>query len=780
MTVKVVVPDWVVHRADDRSKRTTVYSLAAHPDGSRLATGGLDTKIRIWATSPMLHEKESERPDCDRLLCTLARHTGAVLVVRWSHSGRFLASGSDDTVALIWELDPSGMGTGLAFGSTERNVEHWRPHRRLPGHESDVTDLAWSEQDEYLATVGLDSLVMIWSGDTFERLRTIQGHQGFVKGVAFDPVDQFLATASDDKTVKIWRTSDWGLEKSVSEPFRTSPSSSFFRRPAWSPDGANLLTANAMNGPVFVSTAIKRLAWSFDTSLVGHENAVVVVAFSPRLFRGVNGQEVSTVVALGSQDQSVSVWITGLPRPVLVARDVFERHVMDLSWSADGYTLYACSSDGSIALFTFTPDELAETLPDTTLTQARESYGFVRKTRATHAPQAALPMRAGTAERPRMLTARKGKAPRPPAPPARLTQQITINKDGKRRIRPTLLDADGLPTETLDTADSSHNRKLPTLDDDPVPLAKLQRADGQLGRTLGGDLDRGRSGPSRALGVPLAANGAPLCIEPPTVLSVLRQACADVTVEARNHEPDSGVSEMSLLDGAGRVLWLDYVAFPVVLATATRAFVAVALSDGSLVWYSRRGRRLATLQLDAPCAQLQGEGVHLAAVTCASELVHWDVLAEREVHRAVRLPCGGEQLHLFKLINGVAALVVGQQAFAFDPRKMAFVCICSAWHLQHSECWDARHGAGAGREPVGYIEGEVNALITRNDPDATDAMHRTVATIRHLETRMAAAALLDSPAEYRQALHALAKKLADERLEAQAEDLIRMLLGPLY
>ena len=269
---------------------------------------------------------------------------------------------------------------------------------------------------------------MIWSGDTFERLRTIQGHQGFVKGVAFDPVDQFLATASDDKTVKIWRTSDWGLEKSVSEPFRTSPSSSFFRRPAWSPDGANLLTANAMNGPVFVSTAIKRLAWSFDTSLVGHENAVVVVAFSPRLFRGVNGQEVSTVVALGSQDQSVSVWITGLPRPVLVARDVFERHVMDLSWSADGYTLYACSSDGSIALFTFTPDELAETLPDDTLTQARESYGFVRKTRATHAPQAALPMRAGTAERPRMLTARKGKAPRPPAPPARLTQQITINK----------------------------------------------------------------------------------------------------------------------------------------------------------------------------------------------------------------------------------------------------------------------------------------------------------------------------------------------------------------
>ena len=76
--VQITVPDWVVHRADERSKRTTIYSLSVHPDGTRLATGGLDTKIQIWATAPI----QDEDVQAPRLLCTLARHTGAVLAVR--------------------------------------------------------------------------------------------------------------------------------------------------------------------------------------------------------------------------------------------------------------------------------------------------------------------------------------------------------------------------------------------------------------------------------------------------------------------------------------------------------------------------------------------------------------------------------------------------------------------------------------------------------------------------------------------------------------------------
>ena len=33
-------------------------------------------------------------------------YTGPVLCVRWAASGKWLASGSDDTLVMIWDLDP--------------------------------------------------------------------------------------------------------------------------------------------------------------------------------------------------------------------------------------------------------------------------------------------------------------------------------------------------------------------------------------------------------------------------------------------------------------------------------------------------------------------------------------------------------------------------------------------------------------------------------------------------------------------------------------------------
>jgi WD40 repeat protein len=66
-----------------------------------------------------------------------------------------------------------------------------------------------------------------------ECIRRLDGHQGFVKGVCWDPVGEYLATQSDDKTVKIWRSTDWGLEVTVSKPFQSSPGSAFFNRLRW-------------------------------------------------------------------------------------------------------------------------------------------------------------------------------------------------------------------------------------------------------------------------------------------------------------------------------------------------------------------------------------------------------------------------------------------------------------------------------------------------------------------------------------------------------------------
>ena len=47
------------------------------------------------------------------------------------------------------------------------NHETWKAIKYLRGHESDVQDLAWSKDNQYLASCGVDGFVIIWSGSTF-------------------------------------------------------------------------------------------------------------------------------------------------------------------------------------------------------------------------------------------------------------------------------------------------------------------------------------------------------------------------------------------------------------------------------------------------------------------------------------------------------------------------------------------------------------------------------------------------------------------------------------
>jgi protein HIRA/HIR1 len=43
---------------------------------------------------------------------------------------------------------------------------------------------------------------------------------------------------------------------------------------------------------------------------------------------------ICSVVALGADDRSVSIWQTKSARPLIVAKEVFERQIMDLNWCA--------------------------------------------------------------------------------------------------------------------------------------------------------------------------------------------------------------------------------------------------------------------------------------------------------------------------------------------------------------------------------------------------------------------------------------------------------------
>lgn len=113
--------------------------------------------------------------------------------------------------------------------------------RRLIGHESDVQDLGWSYDSSILVSVGLDSKIVVWSGYTFEKLKTLSHHQSHIKGITFDPANKYFATASDDRSIKVFRfqspppnatshdqVNNFVLEATIQTPFANSPLSSYF------------------------------------------------------------------------------------------------------------------------------------------------------------------------------------------------------------------------------------------------------------------------------------------------------------------------------------------------------------------------------------------------------------------------------------------------------------------------------------------------------------------------------------------------------------------------
>ncbi|XP_072152462.1 protein HIRA isoform X2 [Bemisia tabaci] len=276
--MKIFKPAWVNHGNEGMG----IFSIDIHPDGSRFATGGQGEdsgRVTIWNMAPITAEKVEKDEKVPKMLCQLDNHLACVNSVRWSFSGRYLASGGDDKLVMVWSFSKYAGGSNPAFGSGGKmNAESWRCISTLRGHNGDVLDLAWSPHDVWLATCSVDNTIIIWDADKLPQMVTIlKGHTGLVKGVTWDPVGKYLSSQSDDKSLRIWRTIDWQQEAVIEEPFKECSGTTLCLRPSWSPDGQYLVSAHAMNNGGPTAQIIERDGWKSDMDYVGHRKAVTCV-----------------------------------------------------------------------------------------------------------------------------------------------------------------------------------------------------------------------------------------------------------------------------------------------------------------------------------------------------------------------------------------------------------------------------------------------------------------------------------------------------------------------
>ena len=612
-------------------------------------------------------------------LAVLSYHSGSINCVRWSHDGSFLASSSDDHCVIVYTLKVEAAQP--TFGSSDApNAENWVPRLTMRGHTADVKDVAWSPDDAMLATCSVDNTVCVWDcrgpAGTVQPLRRFADHTNWVEGIAWDPIGKYIASASMDKSVIVRRVSDWGCEAKIEKHYQEcTGAASFFCRLSWSPDGKHLCTTRARDKTRDIAAMVSRGDWMGDcTELVGHATPVVAARFNPRMLSNPRVAGEFCCCALGTQDGSISVWVTHRPKPLFLVKDVFQRTLLDLSWAADGLTLFGCSLDGSICRMKFEQKDRAvfgAPISDEALVAVRKkaygNLGVGAAVQLAETPSQLLPPPRSSAAPSRVPSAAAQAMARPQMQTSHAAstaqRQVSSMSNGRKRIQPVLLSQPSPPRSGGASLAGSGGARTAMA----ASAAAFDRRMVSSGAEQGGDKrQRTSTGFVQAQAQPAAASSRPIEIQPPHPPVALPEARgllvsswssgeggasaggergAESTLECR--KVDGGTAVVCSREGA--TAWSDALAGETAnCMIGTEAFCAVGCASGSLYLYSPvDGRRLLPcIALGEPICRLGVGAAVLDAAAAAFLMVLqtdgavqvWDVRAQRSLMQLSAAP----------------------------------------------------------------------------------------------------------------------------------------------
>ncbi|RKU15187.1 hypothetical protein C6500_21075 [Candidatus Poribacteria bacterium] len=385
-----------------------VHSVAYSPDGSTVAAGSMDRKVRLWDTQT------------PKLKATLTGHTDPVDAIVYSPHGKAIAtvSGWKDNTVRLWDavtgetravltgythissVAYSPDGKTIATGGDYRSnaLQLWDvPTRKLKTTYTEHTDgtlssIVYSPDGNTIVAVNLfDNTVRLWNGETGKHKATFKHdntkREYDISAVAYAPDGQTIAVVGGyykqhKGTVYLWhvqtrkrkiiyegpdyisavayspdgRTIATGSWNSNIQVWHTVTGEELIAKPtrhtggveslAYSPDGKTIATAGGYRDDIV--QLWDAVTGAHKARLRGHTKTVSSVAYSP------DGK----TIASGSTDGTVRFWnaLTGEHKSTFTAHT----DIASVVYSSDGKTIATRSTDGTVLLWETKPTSKEE------------------------------------------------------------------------------------------------------------------------------------------------------------------------------------------------------------------------------------------------------------------------------------------------------------------------------------------------------------------------------------------------------------------------------------
>jgi WD40 repeat protein len=303
----------------------SITTLGISPNGRWLATGSNDMTARLW-------DLQQPIP----VPFVLEGHSGTVTALAFTPDGRWLATSSDDATLRLWDLAASDPVAKPLV---------------LTGHEGSISALAVSADNRWLISAGNDRIVRLWNLEHIANnpspSMTLTGHEAWIRFAAISADNRWLVTVDDDGVARLWNLPP--VEAQVNEAI-VLPALPRNRVTAlnFSPDSRWLAIAGLEGVTYLWQLADISNSAAAPFILRGHDNSVRDIAIDPG----------SRWLVTGSFDNTVRLWDLTAPDPAAASTLLLNSagSVEGVEISPDVHWLVT-RSDAGVSLWTLDLEE---------------------------------------------------------------------------------------------------------------------------------------------------------------------------------------------------------------------------------------------------------------------------------------------------------------------------------------------------------------------------------------------------------------------------------------